>query len=197
VAAAVGKHLFAALLAEGIEALAALLLQRVALGVAQLVAADQAVGAVAVGGDAVAGEHLPHHPFHAFGGVLDLGHVFAQDPPGHVLRWGGAAAAEQFHEHERLVDVAHSHLLGDVLPEALKGAERRWKALEGAGRRWKALGGEGMGDAGGCRALGPVVAFGGPSGRRPCWDPFWRGRVAAAAKPAPGLAVPTQPPIHG
>jgi len=128
VAAAVGKHLFAALLAEGIEALAALLLQRVALGVAQLVAADQAVGAVAVGGDAVAGEHLPHHPFHAFGGVLDLGHVFAQDPPGHVLRWGGAAAAEQFHEHERLVDVAHSHLLGDVLPEALKGAGRRWGA---------------------------------------------------------------------
>ena len=131
--------------------------------------------------------NLAHHALHPLGVVLDLGHVFAQDPPGHVLRWGGAAAAEQFHEHERLVDVAHSHLLGDVLPEALKGAERRWKAL----------GGEGMGDAGGCRALGPVVAFGGPSGRRPCWDPFWRGRVAAAAKPAPGLAVPTQPPIHG
>jgi hypothetical protein len=34
VAAAAGKHLFAALLAEGIEALAAQLLQRVALGVA-------------------------------------------------------------------------------------------------------------------------------------------------------------------
>ncbi len=60
-AAALGKHLLAALLAEGIEALAAQLLQRVALGVAQLVAADQAVGAVAVGGDAVAGEHLAHH----------------------------------------------------------------------------------------------------------------------------------------
>ena len=42
-------------LAEGIETLAAQLLQRVALGVAQLVAADQAVGAVA-------GEHLAHHP---------------------------------------------------------------------------------------------------------------------------------------
>jgi len=61
VAAAVGKHLVAALLADGIEALAAQLLQRVALGVAQLVATDQAVGAVAVGGDAVAGEHLAHH----------------------------------------------------------------------------------------------------------------------------------------
>ena len=60
-AAAVGKHLLAALLAEGIEALAAQLLQLIALGVAQLVAADQAVGAVAVGGDAVAGEHLAHH----------------------------------------------------------------------------------------------------------------------------------------
>jgi hypothetical protein len=49
-------------LAEGVEALAAQLLQLVALGVAQLVAADQAVGAVAVGGDAVAGEHLAPHP---------------------------------------------------------------------------------------------------------------------------------------
>ena len=56
-----GEHFFAALLAEGIEALAAQLLQRVALGVAQFVAADQAVGAVAVGGDAVAAEHLAHH----------------------------------------------------------------------------------------------------------------------------------------
>ena len=76
VAAAVGKHLLAALLAEGVEALAAQLLQRVALGVAQLVAADQAVGAVAVGGDAVEGEPCPPSA--------------AQDPPGHVLRWGWA-----------------------------------------------------------------------------------------------------------
>jgi hypothetical protein len=90
VAAAVGKHLLAALLAKAVEALAAQLLQLVALGVAQFVAADQAVGAVAVGGDAIAGENLAHHPFHAFGVVVDLGHVFAQDPPGHVLRWGGA-----------------------------------------------------------------------------------------------------------
>ena len=42
--------------------------------------------AIAIGGDAVVGEHEAHHPFHAFGVVLDLGHVFAQDPPGHVLR---------------------------------------------------------------------------------------------------------------
>ena len=77
------------MLAEGVEALAAQLLQRVALGVAQLVAADQAVGAVAVGGDAVAGEHLAHHALHPLGGVIDLGHVFAQDPPSHILRWRG------------------------------------------------------------------------------------------------------------
>ncbi|MEA5442136.1 hypothetical protein [Cyanobium gracile] len=59
--AAVGKHLFAALLAEGIKALAAVLQQPVALVIAQLVAADQAVVAIALGGDAVAGEHPAHH----------------------------------------------------------------------------------------------------------------------------------------
>jgi hypothetical protein len=58
----VRKHLFAALLAENIEALAAKLLQCVALGIAQLFAADQAVVAVAVGGGSIAGEHLDHHP---------------------------------------------------------------------------------------------------------------------------------------
>jgi hypothetical protein len=68
--AAVGIHLFAALLAEGIEALAAQLLQRVALGVAQLYccaeafgyAAHQGIGASLAADDAVAGEHLAHHP---------------------------------------------------------------------------------------------------------------------------------------
>jgi hypothetical protein len=64
------------LLAEGIEALAAELQQFVALAIAQLVVADQAVGAVAVGGDAVEGEPCPP--------------CAAQDPPGAVLRWGGA-----------------------------------------------------------------------------------------------------------
>lgn len=34
--------------------------------------------------------------------------------------------------------------------------------------------------------------LGGPLGVRPCWDPFWRGRLAAAANPAPGVAVPPQ-----
>ena len=62
------KHLFTALLTEGVEAPAAQLLQ--------LFAADQAVGAVAVGGDAVEGEPSPPPA--------------AQYPPGHVLRWGGA-----------------------------------------------------------------------------------------------------------
>ena len=76
VAAAVGKHLLAALLSEGIEALAAQLLQRVALGVARLVAADQAVVAIAIGGDAVEGERSPP--------------CASQDPAGHVVRGGGA-----------------------------------------------------------------------------------------------------------
>jgi predicted RNA binding protein YcfA (HicA-like mRNA interferase family) len=93
VAAAVGKHLFAALLAEGIKALAAELQHRVALAIAQPVAADQGVGAVAIAGDAVAGEHLAHHPFHAFVVVVDLGHVLPQDPTGHVVRGGGEMGA--------------------------------------------------------------------------------------------------------
>ena len=54
-------------------------------------------------------------------------------------------AAQQFHQHQRLIDEAHAHPLGDVLPEALVGG-----------------------------------------------DPFWRGRAAAAANPAPGVAVPPQ-----
>jgi len=29
---------------------------------------------------------------------------------------------------------------------------------------------------------------------RTCWDPFWCGRVAAAANPAAGVAVPPQSP---
>ena len=112
VSRAVGKHFLAALLAEGIEALAAELQQFVALVIAQFVAADQGVGTVALAGDAVAGEHLAHHPLHPFGGVVDLCHVFAQDPPGHVLRWGGAAPSQQLQplrgslrlEHQRLWD---------------------------------------------------------------------------------------------
>ena len=32
--------------------------------------------------------NLAHHPLDAFGAVLDLGHVFPQDPPGNVLRRG-------------------------------------------------------------------------------------------------------------
>jgi hypothetical protein len=58
--------------------------------------------------------NLAHHPLHPFGGVVDLGHVFAQDPTGHVLRQGRAATAEQLHEHQRLVDRAHAHAFGHV-----------------------------------------------------------------------------------
>jgi hypothetical protein len=87
----VGEHLLAALLSESIEALAAQLQQLFALGVAQLLAAHQAVGALFVAGDAVAGEHLADHPLHAFRVVVDLGHVFAQDSAGYVLRGGWGA----------------------------------------------------------------------------------------------------------
>jgi hypothetical protein len=66
-------------LAEGIEALAAELQQRVALAIAQLVAADQADVAIAIGGDADDVEPGPPGD--------------SQDPPGHVLRWGGGMRA--------------------------------------------------------------------------------------------------------
>ena len=59
VAAPVGEHLLAALHSEGIEALAAQLQQLVALGVAQLLAAHQSVGAPLAAGDAVEGEPCP------------------------------------------------------------------------------------------------------------------------------------------
>jgi hypothetical protein len=115
VAAAVGEHLLAALLSESIEALAAQLQQFVAFDVAQLLPAHQAVGASLVAGDAIAGEHLAHHPLDALCVVLDLGYVFPQDPAGNVLRGGRAAAAQELHEHQGLVDVAHAHAFRDVL----------------------------------------------------------------------------------
>jgi hypothetical protein len=87
----VGEHLLAALHSEGIEAVAAQMQQLFALGVAQLLPAHQVVGASLVAGDAVAGEHLAHHPLDAFCVVIDLCHVFAQDPAGHVLRGGWGA----------------------------------------------------------------------------------------------------------
>ena len=59
VAAPVGEHLLAALLSEGIEALAAQLQQLFALGVGQLLAAHKVVGALVVAGDAVEGEPCP------------------------------------------------------------------------------------------------------------------------------------------
>jgi len=63
--------------------------------------------------------NLAHHPLDALCVVIDLGHVFAQDPPGNVLRGGRAAASQELHElheHQGLVDVAHAHELGDVVP---------------------------------------------------------------------------------
>jgi hypothetical protein len=116
-----GDHLHTPLLAEPVQPLAAQLQQRVALAVAQLLRADQAVEPIAVAGDAVAGEHAAHHAFHPFRGVVDLGHVLPQDSPGDVLRRGRAVAAQQFHEHQGLIDVAHAHPFGDVVAEALVG----------------------------------------------------------------------------
>ena len=121
-----GEHLLTPLLAEPVQPLAAQLQQRVALAVAQLLRPDQAVEPIAIAGDAVAGEHPPHHPFHPFRVVVDLGHVLPQDPPGHILRRGRAAATQQFHEHQRLIDVAHAHSLGDGVPEALVGGGWAW-----------------------------------------------------------------------
>ena len=70
--------------------------------------------------------NLAHHPLHALRVVLDLGHVLPQDPAGHVLRWGRAAAAQQLHEHQRLVDGAHAHAFGDGLAQALVGGGGGW-----------------------------------------------------------------------
>jgi len=55
----VGEYFLAALLSEGIKALAALLQQLVALGVPQLLPAHQVLGASLVAGDAVEGEPCP------------------------------------------------------------------------------------------------------------------------------------------
>ena len=65
--------------------------------------------------------NLAHHPLDALCVVVDLGHVFPQDPAGHVLRGGWAAASKELHEHQGLVDVAHAHALGDGLAQALVG----------------------------------------------------------------------------
>ena len=59
VAAPVGENLLAALLSEGIEALAAPLQQLFALGVAQFLAAYKVVGALVVAGEVVEGELCP------------------------------------------------------------------------------------------------------------------------------------------
>jgi hypothetical protein len=65
--------------------------------------------------------NLAHQALDAFGCVIDLGHVLPQDPAAHGLRGGGAAAAEELHEHQGLVNVAHAHAPRDVLAQALVG----------------------------------------------------------------------------
>jgi len=76
--------------------------------------------------------NLAHHPLDALCVVNDLGHVFPQDPPGNVLRGGlgwllpGQSVAQELHEHQGLVNVAHAHALGDVVPQALVGGGGGW-----------------------------------------------------------------------
>jgi hypothetical protein len=70
--------------------------------------------------------HPAHHPLHALCVVIDLGHVLPQDPAGYVLRGGRAAAAEELHELQGLVDVAHAHAFGDGVAQALVGGGGGW-----------------------------------------------------------------------
>jgi hypothetical protein len=70
--------------------------------------------------------NLAHHLLDALCVVLDLGHVLPQDPAGYLLRGGWAAAAEELHEHQGLVDVAHAYALGHVVPQALVGGGGGW-----------------------------------------------------------------------
>ena len=69
--------------------------------------------------------NLAHHPLDALCVVIDLGHVFPQDPPGNVLRGGwllpGKSVSQELHEHQGLVNVAHAHAPRDVVPQALVG----------------------------------------------------------------------------
>jgi hypothetical protein len=78
--------------------------------------------------------NLAHHPLDALCVDLDLGHVFAQDPAGYVLRGGRAAAAQELHKHQGLVNVAHAHALGDGLAQALVGGGRGLRAWGDPGR---------------------------------------------------------------
>jgi hypothetical protein len=70
--------------------------------------------------------NLAHHPLDALCVVLDLGYVLPQDPAGYVLRGGGAAASQELHEHQGLVDVAHAHAFRDGVAQALVGGGGGW-----------------------------------------------------------------------
>ncbi len=105
--------------------------------------------------------NLAHHPLDALCVVIDLGHVFPQDPPGNVLGWGWAAASQELHQHQELVDVAHAHSLGDVVAQALVGGGGGW----GMGGSWPGclvragLLGRGVTGGGTCRAEAPAIAL--------------------------------------
>jgi len=132
VAAPVGEHLLAALLSEGIETLAAELQQLSALGVAQLLAAHKVVGALVVAGDAVEGEPLPTirltrsgRPRSGSRPPPGSGGLRPAREPGWLLP--GKSVAQELHEHQGLVNVAHAHALGDGVAQALVGGGGGWE----------------------------------------------------------------------
>ena len=100
-----GKHLHAAPFSESVKALAAQLQQLVALGVAKLLTAHQALGASLVAGDAVEGEPCPP----SASPVRCSSRSGSRPPPGS----GGLRPARG------LDHVAHAHALGDVVPQTL------------------------------------------------------------------------------
>jgi len=123
-------------LAEGTEALAAELQQRVALAIAQVVAAHQGVGALHAAGDAVEGEPGPPCAF--------------QDPVGDVLRRASSSMS------------ISGWSMGLMRMRLAMVSSRRRKAAEGGG----GIGASWLGcDGGGtcrekpcCRVLDPSIA---------------------------------------
>jgi hypothetical protein len=109
-----------------LQLLAAQLQQSVAFAVAQLHSSLQGVGALLVAGDAVEGEPCPSSVSRVrwwcrSGSRPPPGSGGPRPTPGLGRLLLGRSMAEQFHEHQGLVDGAHAHALGDGVPQALVG----------------------------------------------------------------------------
>ena len=96
------EDLITALDPEGIKLLPAEPQQCITLLITEIIRADQAVDASLMSRDAVGGQHPPHHPFHTFGVLLDLGAVLAEDRPSDVFCRCRAASSKQLHQHQWL-----------------------------------------------------------------------------------------------